>query len=189
MVSPAIEAAEGWPFLVARGRRTGYRTLLAPAFLAAPHGPEILAESANGDGVRPGDVRRLDLGLSDAGSMTLWFTVEPLTSPELRDEHGRQLELLYGIVARGPLEGDVDDDDMRTARSEAHETFGRLLDGEEDFRIERCRPHRLRGARIVQQPTAVEEPRHVARAARWLSSRSPWSRCGWRGPPRNRNPT
>ena len=42
------EAVFGWPFLVARGRERGYRTVLAPGFLTERRLHGLLSDSANG---------------------------------------------------------------------------------------------------------------------------------------------
>jgi len=137
--------ASGWPFLVARGRRKGYRTVLAPDFLVAAGHHGRLAERASGAG---SGVQCIDLDVPGAGWMTVLYRSEALGAADLNghgdgrtptDEHGRPLELVYGIVARERLAAQLDEDDLAAARDEALDSYRRFLSAEESFDVDASR--------------------------------------------------
>ena len=161
-MSPLAGVAHGWSFLVARGRRKGYRTVLAPAFLTAAQPPRrgFQLGQRRGPGAWRGPYRRARRrpGRPDDDS----FRTELLTAADLNgrsapepglptDEQGRPLELLYGIEARGPLSGPVADADMRAARSEALRSYRRFLDQEERFDVDASLPVVLHGVTAAQR--------------------------------------
>lgn len=120
----------GWPFLLARGRRTGHRVLLAPDFLVAEHDHGIL-EAVSGQGPDVTELtsfagRRLTLRCS-----THQVSARDVTTPERpRDEHGRPLRLIYGVVANGT---DPVTADLQVALEAALDTYRRFLGGEDGF--------------------------------------------------------
>lgn len=145
-LSAQVDGATGWPFLVARGRRTPIRTLLAPPFLVEARSFDVLARSIDGADPAGAGAR---IGVIDdpaAGSLSIGCVSERLTLGELAggaadgrwvtDEHGRPIELIYGVVSRATLSGRLRDEDVRAARTHVLETYRRLLDDEQRFDVE-----------------------------------------------------
>jgi hypothetical protein len=166
------DAPHGWAFLVARGRRQGYRTILAPDFLASARLHGLLAESASVHAA--GSRHQAEIDGPGVGPMTMVYETEQLTAAELGgdhaavDEHGRPLEILYGIVSRQRLRGRVDPDDLRIARAEALRSYRRFLAGETDFAVDASQAFALRGvdARAPRSPAPrPARARRVPRAA------------------------
>jgi len=139
------DAPKGWAFLVAAGRRTGYRTVLAPDVLVERGlaGALVAQVGGGGDPARP---RTIELhGTRDLGRLTATAVAEPLTAGDLEggsggevvsDEHGRPLQLLYGIVAGSRLRDTVPTSDLLRARSEALRSYRRFLDDEDGFGVD-----------------------------------------------------
>ena len=141
-----MAAPRGWAFLVARGRRAGYRTVLAPGFLLEAGLLHLLEESTGLEGLdasNTGLARRED---TPVGPISIAYTRERLTLADLEqadpdggelptDEHGRPLEMAYGVVSRDPLEAPVDPEDLRTARADAVRSYRSFLDDEEGHEV------------------------------------------------------
>lgn len=136
----------GWPFLIARGRRQGYRVLLAPDFLPS-HG--FLDDSVTP--VPPG--ARYQSALVD-GYFLVWNEY-PVTEGEVegptRDEHSRPLVLTVGVLYPGDTM--ADDTELPRARQAALDTYRRFLADEEGFRVERS-------AQFDPPARAVPPPAH-----------------------------
>lgn len=161
------ESAYGWPFLVARGRERGYRTILAPGFLTERRLHGLLSDAANGQGPREIEVER-----PGVGRLTLVCRTEQMTEAELdggrgeglaTDEHGRPLEILYGIVCRGRLGGHVDEGDLGAARAEALASYRRFLAEENGFGVDTSDAFALRGVTAVAD---AAPPKPAPRASR-----------------------
>jgi hypothetical protein len=158
----AVSSAPGWSFLVARGRHTGYQTLLAPDFLAESNEYGVLGEATGAD-AEPA-IARLH-GLM-AGDVVLAYRTQRLTDADLggaaggplTDEFGRPLELMYGFVVRAAALGVVDDVDFAQARAEAIATYQRFLANESGFQLETS------GAFALRSIPAAAEPAPVRRA-------------------------
>jgi hypothetical protein len=163
-VSDRQAAFHGWAFLVARGRRKGYRSLLVPDFLAESNEYGVLSQMTGADapvggaptiarvhGLAAGDVvltyqtQRLTYG--DVGISSDHRPEEPLT-----DEFGRPLDLLYGFVCRAAGLSTVDDADFLTARAEAIRTYQRFLADESGFELETSKPFVLRSVPSPTEP-------------------------------------
>lgn len=167
-------AAYGWSFLVARGRRTGYRTLLVPDFLAESNEYGALSQAANGDFPAADTFRVSTVTGLAAGDITLAYRNERLTRalvgepissgagrpPEdlLIDQHGRPLDLLYGFVCRAPGLLKVDTADFAPAYEEALRVYRLFLADETGFRPESSRPYALRSTASSQPEPATEPP-------------------------------
>lgn len=160
-MSTLLDHAAGWPFLVARGRTRGYRTLLAPAFLTERELHERLSESTGG--AAPGRVLSVQLDLPGVGPLSVAYTLDELRASDLdgdrpagggapTDEHGRPLELLYGIVSRERLGGPLDEADLRAARGVALQSYRRFLAAEESFGVELSSAFTLRTAAAPEAP-------------------------------------
>ncbi len=165
------DAARGWPFLVARGRHRGYRTVLAPDFLAERNLQGVLSDSTTGDGLEPGRARTAEVDAPAVGPMTLCFRIERVNAADVNghlpdedaiatDEHGRPLEILYGVVARGRLSGPLHDGDLVTARSHALRSYRRFLEQEDAFDVDASPAFALRGV-TAMTPSAPAPPRRT----------------------------
>lgn len=151
----------GWPFLVARGRRTGYRVLLTPDFLAETGEYGALSEATAGDS--PASVT----GLA-AGDITVAYRTERLTralagegaggdpGDLILDQHGRPLDLLYGFVCRCPVLLTVDTADFPPARHEALRAYHRFLADETGYQAEVSHPYPLRTSEPVAPPVPAQ---------------------------------
>lgn len=129
-----MDTAQGWPFLIARGRSRGYSVLLAPDFLVARGDYGFLEDVAgplpHGTPFRATTVRR------EHGDVGVVWSDYPTN---LRDEHSRPLRLLAGFTCTGtisrPSELDLD-----AARTVALRTFERFLRDEHGFTTESAAP-------------------------------------------------
>ena len=161
--------AYGWTFLVARGRRQGYRSLLVPDFLAESNEYGVLGQ-ATGGAVPAVDEHRIARvnGLA-AGDVVLTYQTHRLAAADLNspgpltDEFGRPLELLYGFVCRAPGIDAVDDADFAWAQGEALRTYQRFLSDESGFEPETSRPFVLRSV-VAAASTAEPAPPSVGAA-------------------------
>jgi hypothetical protein len=176
--------SEGWPFLVARGRRTDYRTVLVPAFLADQRLQSLLTDCLH----EPDDGSLCNVVIQNpnAGPLTVNYRAEvlrpadmeaaredhdaPTGATYLSDEHGRPLEYLYGLLQRGdgqPLPADVD---MDRARGVALDSYRRFLLDEEGFTFEQSDGLPLAGSEHTNRIATDGRQRLVAPQHRPLLS-------------------
>jgi hypothetical protein len=184
-----VSGAAGWAFLVARGTRKGYRAVLAPDFLVTNRRHDLLTERVGGTA---SDASTTIEHIADeaVGDLTVTYRVEQARADELAeaqnhdgqdvllDQHGRPLELLYGLVTTAPVT--VGRDDLRRARAEAVDSYRQFLADEDSADVQSSAAFRLSEAVPVRAvaktpPTpattssarlpmhAPEEPRHLAR--------------------------
>jgi hypothetical protein len=141
-VTSTLQHTPVWPFLVGRGRRKGYQTLLAPGFLIEQDMHETLAEAT--PSVPVGVLGRARVSCPGVGPLTLAYTTEGIATGridsgngvgEWTDEHGRPLEMLYGVVAHEPLSDTLAVNDLQRAREDALEAYGGFLAHEDDFSV------------------------------------------------------
>jgi hypothetical protein len=154
----------GWAFLVARGTRKGYRAVLAPDFLVRNRRHILLAERIGGTASNgPTSTERI----SDEvfGDLTVTYRVEPAAASELGgslqdgqdvllDQHGRPLELLYGVVTTAPVS--AGGHDMARARAEATDSYRLFLAHEEAADVQPSASFPLREA--VPVPAGPQTP-------------------------------
>jgi hypothetical protein len=165
----------GWAFLVARGRRKGYQSLLVPDFLVQSNEYGVLGQAASGDFPPEGAPRFSRINGLAAGDVTVAYLTQRLTPADLdgspaggsvTDEFGRPLDLLYGFVCRGADIIDLQQADFAAARAEALRTYQRFLADESGFMVESSRPFVLRSITApAQQQQPVLEPTPVGDAA------------------------
>lgn len=144
MVKTIDDIASRWPFLVARGRHTGYRTLLAPDFLTECRLHGQLSDKAHAD--VPARVHQTSVDSAEVGRLTLIYRTERLAPPDLEgatsehrpvvDEHGRPLQMLYGIVTRWPPSAPADERDLAVARAAALISYRRFLTDEDGYDVD-----------------------------------------------------
>ncbi len=173
-------ALQGWPFLVGRGRRTGYRTLLAPGPLLDDGQVGMLTDAVGagdgdlvGDGAVPGGpprVQRLPLGPSSLLCVYRTERLDPagLTGADdasVADQHGRPLEILYGVACPDLPDVVPHPDDLDHARTAALETYRRFLEDERAFTVERSLPVALRSTGSSGPLPVPDRPAPPARAS------------------------
>ncbi len=145
-------ASHGWPFLVARGRRTVFRTVLAPQFVFDEGLEGLLAGSTSDGSTAPRlvnlDEQRLSIGYVSEGVALAEVEAPGRAGEVLTDEHGRPIEIRYGIVSRDHLQHPLDPEDLRMARSLALTSYRRLLDDEDGFRRDAATAIALRTAAL-----------------------------------------
>ncbi|WP_433017291.1 hypothetical protein [Kribbella sp. CA-294648] len=162
------DPAYGWAFLVARGRRRGYQSLLMPDFLVQSNEYGVLGQTASGDSPADGEPRVAELTGLAAGDVTFVCVTERLTPADLEgspvagpvtDEFGRPLELLYGFACRGAVGLEIDAADLGAARAEALRTYQRFLADESGFAVVSSQAFVLRSrTTLAQQQQPVLEP-------------------------------
>ena len=99
-----------WPFLISRNRYLDYRTVVAPDFICEAKIYNLLARAAEGELTKEGQgFIRYVIG-SKAGDFTIAFRVIKATEQDidfskgsniLKDQFGREIEIIEGIVAKG----------------------------------------------------------------------------------------
>ncbi len=145
--------SRGWAFLVGRGRHTVYRTLLAPGFLVDENLHHVLAQSTGT--ALTARVRSVQVSNPRVGELSIGYRSEQLTAgavdtegsgsvEPLTDEHGRPLEIVYGVVSCAELEEPLDAEDLQTARAQAIESYRRFLADEDGHQVESSAPFSLR---------------------------------------------
>lgn len=156
---------QGWPFLIARGRRRGYSVLLAPGFLIAEQDYGFL-EHAVGP-VRDGAPCHTATVTTPRGRrICLVWSDHPATTADegaIRDEHSRPLRLLSGFLCTDTAVTGPSSADLAAARAAASDTYLRFLADEERFTIEESAPFGVRSnlARPASPPQVRPAPRPV----------------------------
>jgi hypothetical protein len=147
-------SAFGWPFLVGRGRRTGHRVLLAPDFLVEARDHGILeAASEQVEELTSSAGRRLSVRCS-----THEVSADDIAAAgNPRDEHGRPLRLIYGVVAMGVEPANAD---LLVALESSLDTYRRFLKREDDFEVEPAPtfPLTARTPLVAPVPAAADRP-------------------------------
>jgi hypothetical protein len=151
----------GWPFLIARGRRRGYSVLLAPAFLHEEYGllEEVAGPVTAAEPVRVAAARSSrghDLGVVWSEHRVTAADIADGTEP--RDEHSRPLRLLYGFVCQETVLSRPADTDLARALAAGLDTYRRFLAGEQRFTVESSAPFDLHTAG-TSRPAAPPEIR------------------------------
>ncbi|WP_155355002.1 hypothetical protein [Acrocarpospora macrocephala] len=167
----ATVTAQAWPFLVARGRRAGYRTLLMPQPFLAEGDAALLENNVQPSGV-PDRPEVLNLTTRMGRAISVVHATHRLTAADLgqaddpKDEHGRPLHLLYGYVRPRGTRVEPDPADLRTARATALEVYRRFLDDEANFTTGAGQPFPLR----TSLRTPAESRPAPGAAPRWRPS-------------------
>ncbi len=108
-----------------------------------------------------GEVRVVALDSPGAGQITVIYTSERLEKLDglsaggdggVTDEHGRPLQILYGLVTRDRLDGDVHPDDLAMSRRESLASYRRFLADEPRFGVDRSSQLELRGVTAPSPP-------------------------------------
>lgn len=147
---------------------------MAPGFLVDRGVHGLLAEEIGRSAIEPHDLRVDQLDDPDAGPLTVAWTTERLTGRDLPhpatrgddpvlDEHGRPLEMVYGIVLRGSVDGRPDEDDLRIAREQSIASYQDFLSDEHRFSVDRSAPFALRGTFVEVPATKTRSSSDHAR--------------------------
>jgi hypothetical protein len=131
--------ATGWPFLVAPGRRRDYTILLAPQFLVDEVDYGFLDRAVRPD-AESGPATVTGARTRAGRELTLVYATHRLTaadtgSPDVRDEHGRPLRLIYGFATVPSSIPDPDRADLACARETALRTYRRFLADEDTLTV------------------------------------------------------
>ena len=126
--------------------------LLAPDLLVETHQVGVLAEGLGGDDAGSGTARVVTIPVPGIGSLCCAYRTERVDGSDARDavegtmldEHGRPLEILYGIACATSGTLTPHHDDLDRARAAALGTYGRFLADESGFVAERSMASPLR---------------------------------------------
>jgi hypothetical protein len=171
----------GWAFLVARGRRRGYQSILVPDFLAQSNEHGVLAESVHRQAPSSDAPRIEHLASPTAGPFAVVYRTQRLRYADLdqrpspadyeaehhnpddlvTDEHGRPLDLLYGFVSQVTVR-EADEADLLAARDEALHVYRRFLTDETGFTLATSKPFLLRSRTGRPKPAIKAAPPPVA---------------------------
>jgi hypothetical protein len=138
----------GWAFLVARGRRQGFRARLVPAVLAERGLAGLVEENRSADGVTLVSRQHRIRG-------------EDVDTAGVLDEHGRPLDIRYGFACVDGTIGAVDEADLAAALTQALATYRRFLADESGFAMELSAPFPLRSS-TAPPPRASARPLWLA---------------------------
>jgi hypothetical protein len=166
----------GWPFLVARGRETGYQLLLAPDFMLSGREAGQLLGEVQGEVPAQGPAQISTV----TGPVTGPYSVVQRTAratrrdvgepdrPEapLLDRAGRPILLGYGFVCRGARVVAADEGDLAAARDAALAAYRRFHAAEYDFVPEPSTSYPLRSTLAPVQPAPAWPARPTAAPAR-----------------------
>jgi hypothetical protein len=133
----------GWAFLVARGRYTGYQTVLLPAVLAGGPAEGILNDHVRA-GAPDGPPTVTHLHHPVTGDLTVVHRSHRLQHGDIdadagephdaaTDQDGRWLDMAYGFIGRATTVHTIDEHDLRNARAQALVAYRDLLDDEDAF--------------------------------------------------------
>ncbi|MEU6116669.1 hypothetical protein ABZ840_19295 [Streptomyces sp. NPDC047117] len=158
-----------WPFLVARGRVVGQRTLLVPRFLAERGLSGLLRDAITGSLTQAGESRHAEAALPDGGRIGLSYRIVQASPPGaegvvLRDRSGRPVEVAYGVVVTGATGArarvSVTEAELPGLRPMALEVFARFLADERAFRplVSACVPLASLAAGTVPAAEPGPEP-------------------------------
>jgi hypothetical protein len=124
---------EAGSFLIARGRRQGYRLLLVPDFVTTDEHRHLV------DNVQSTSEQEAPRIAYAEGSLALVYRARTLRAEDLdngrpvRDEHGRPLTLLYGFATRARRVDRVDEADLDRAWHDAISVYRAFLSHESAF--------------------------------------------------------
>lgn len=138
-----MSTVTAWPFLIARGRRRGYRVLAAPPFLVRQQEEGFLEEVV---GPSPGAIATRAVDSPAGRHLCLVWGDHLVRGADVGepadpvDEHSRSLRLLYGFVCEDGAVPDPAPADLDRSRAAVLDTYRRFLRDEEEFRVEESTP-------------------------------------------------
>lgn len=148
-----MAAAQGWPFLVARGRQSGYAVRLAPDFLIQTQEYGVLEDGTGAQIVAGGRTLAVVRAEHTVTGADVGLTEAP------RDEHSRPLHLLYGFVCPDATSVEPSDMDISRALQAALGTYRRFLADESGFTLAASNPFPLDSAVApLTRPPAERKP-------------------------------
>ena len=130
-------STQAWSFLVSRNPSLDYRTIVAPDFICQAGIPNLLARVAEGNLTEQGSaICRIVYG-SKANDFTIIFRVVRATKKEiglptgdevLKDQFGREIHLIEGIVLRDMNEVSIPQKVLDQAHLQLIESYRRFWD-------------------------------------------------------------
>lgn len=133
-----------WPFLIARGRRSGYQTLVCPEPLAIDDAYGILEREIepNPDRDTPStlELRTTDGRTFTAVHLSHVASAEDLGAADARDAHGRPLLLIFGLLWERALVLELSTADVDIAFQTALTAYRRFLADEDHYSLAVSRP-------------------------------------------------
>ena len=104
-----MTSTEWWPFLISRGRRTPFRTVVVPGVSSATDLAPVMLDAAGGAPTPAGHARFRVIERPGADNLALAFRVVRPDAVEtggdgepLRDEHSRPIYLIEGVLRTLP---------------------------------------------------------------------------------------
>lgn len=135
--------AQAWPFVVSRKRWVDWQPMVAPRFMVAGGGEYLLVHAADpGDAPSPSPVFERIVSTRRYGDLTLVAKSLPATADliggpqgeQLRDQAGRPIQLIEGLVLRGrhPGAASLWEDQLTSVDAIAHRTFPEFWRSEDE---------------------------------------------------------
>jgi hypothetical protein len=159
------QRTSAWPFLVARGRYHGYRTLLAPDVLLRENDHGILDEVVTPSDHK-GQIKVTNAVTRTGRLLTIVYATHQVTEadfaadkgppvPAPRDQHSRPLQLIYGFVCLDKLTGQPNDGDLQSCREMAIDIYRRFLANEDSFPMQAGTAFSIRPRFVHQAPAPI----------------------------------
>ncbi|MGI5180104.1 hypothetical protein ACQEVZ_27635 [Dactylosporangium sp. CA-152071] len=124
-----------WPFLVARGKSHGQRTLLCPDFLME-HRMLLRDRIPSADG----RIRTLELSPPGTDPVTVYLS-EVQAPGQVTDQYGRELTISYGVIDLSDRDRPEDLDTlMAAALDQASTVYREFLADEDNFETRPSKP-------------------------------------------------
>ena len=165
--------ADGWAFLVARGRRQGFGTRLVPGVLRQLGVAGIVEEhEAHGDGQPTVSAVPTPHGRVTIVARRHRITADDLPdaavgpAADILDEHGRPLDITYGFVCVGMSVTAVHEADMWLAHQQAMQVYHQFRSDESAFTTQVSQRFPLRSTvapLVVPRPPVPAGLRHRQR--------------------------
>jgi hypothetical protein len=137
-----------WPFMVARGRNVGYRTLLALDFLVDEQSYGLLSDKTSAEHAN-GEVVTVPVVTRRGTALVITYASRKVTTDDVRgvesgfpdatpcDAHGRPLRLIFGFACREQGELSISEADMAIAEEAALAAYREFLVDESGFHLRR----------------------------------------------------
>lgn len=132
---------QAWPFLVSRNRYLGYQTVVAPSFMAEANMSSLLAHYV---GSAPNDSPQYqELPKTKSGHLSVVYWVVTANDQDgvLRDEFGRPILWIEGVVLQDPVENiTFSRDVLQEAHNRVVEDYKQFWEQTNDGPVRQSRP-------------------------------------------------
>ena len=125
---------KAWPFLISRNQYLDYRTIIAPDFICKAKITRLLARVADADLTKPKSLIVRQVQGSKVGNFTIAFRVIKATEQDihnegdnnkiLKDQFGREIYLIEGLVLKEMRNLAVTDEDFNKAHHQLIKEYG-----------------------------------------------------------------